>query len=113
MVVVVMGPAQRHGELVADLEPQRMGLGEPQVVGVSGASPADQTRLGCNELQVRFVAMAARRADGQLAFLDFCRTRLADLIGPVLASLRNHAGKGVQRTNAGGRARRRLKEAAN
>jgi hypothetical protein len=35
--------------------------------------------------------------------------RLADLIGTVLASLRNHDGKGVQRTNEGSPAKWKLK----
>jgi len=38
---------------------------------------------------------------------------LADLAGSVLASLRNHKGKGIQRTNEGSPARWRLKETAN
>jgi hypothetical protein len=38
---------------------------------------------------------------------------VADLAGSVLASLRNHKGKGVQRANEGSPARWRLKEAAN
>jgi hypothetical protein len=38
---------------------------------------------------------------------------LADLTGSVLASLRNHKGKGVERTNEGSPARWQLKEAAN
>jgi hypothetical protein len=37
---------------------------------------------------------------------------LADLTGSILASLRNHIGKGIQRTNEGAPARWRLKEAA-
>jgi hypothetical protein len=37
---------------------------------------------------------------------------LADLIGTVLASLRNHQGKGVQRANEGSPALWRLKEVA-
>jgi hypothetical protein len=41
------------------------------------------------------------------------KAALADLIGTVLASLRNHKGKGVQRANEGTPARWRLKEAAN
>jgi len=36
-----------------------------------------------------------------------------DLTGSVLASLRNHKGKGVERTNVGAPARWQLKEAAN
>jgi len=38
---------------------------------------------------------------------------LADLIGTISSSLRNHAGKGVRRVNEGAPARWRLKEAAN
>ena len=37
---------------------------------------------------------------------------LADLTGSILSSLRNHDGKGVQRTNEGSPARWRLKETA-
>ena len=36
------------------------------------------------------------------------KAALADLAGSVLASLRNHKGKGVQRTNEGSPARWRL-----
>jgi hypothetical protein len=38
---------------------------------------------------------------------------VADLTGSILASLRNHKGKGIERTNEGAPARWRLKEAAN
>ena len=41
------------------------------------------------------------------------KAALADLTGSVLASLRNHKGKGVERTNEGSPARWQLKEAAN
>jgi len=41
------------------------------------------------------------------------KAAVADLAGSVLASLRNHKGKGIQRTNEGAPARWRLKEAAN
>jgi len=63
MIVPVMGPAQRYRELVADLASHRARLGEPQMVGVSGASPADQTGLRCNELEVSLVTVPARLAD--------------------------------------------------
>ena len=43
--VAVMGSAQRHREFIADLAPHRAGLSEPQMVGVSGASLTNQTRL--------------------------------------------------------------------
>src|SRR5207237_9259319 len=38
------------------------------------------------------------------------KAALADLAGSVLASLRNHKGKGVERTNAGSPARWRLQD---
>jgi hypothetical protein len=41
------------------------------------------------------------------------KAALADLIGTINSSLRNHDGKGVQRTNDGSPARWRLKETAN
>jgi hypothetical protein len=41
------------------------------------------------------------------------KAAMADLIGTVLASLRNHKGKGIERANEGTPARWRLKEAAN
>jgi hypothetical protein len=41
------------------------------------------------------------------------KAALADLIGTINSSLRNHDGKGVQRTNEGSPARWQLKEAAN
>ena len=70
MIVAVMSPAQRDRELVADLASHRARLGEPKMVGVSGASAADQTRLRCDELEVAFIAMPTRLADRELAFLD-------------------------------------------
>jgi hypothetical protein len=40
------------------------------------------------------------------------KAALADLTGSILASLRSHTGKGIQRTNEGAPARWRLKESA-
>jgi hypothetical protein len=74
MVVTVMDSAQRYGELVADLEPHRAGLGEPQMVGVGGASSTDQTGLRGNEFEVGFVAKSTGLTDGEFAFLDFYET---------------------------------------
>ena len=51
MVVAVMRPAQRYREFVADLAPNRAVLGEPQVMGISRASPAHQAWLRCHELE--------------------------------------------------------------
>jgi hypothetical protein len=65
-----MDPAQRYGELVADLEPHCAGLGEPQMVGVGGASSADQTGLRRNEFEVGFVAESTGLANRKYAFVD-------------------------------------------
>jgi hypothetical protein len=51
-----MDSAQGYCELVADLEPHRAGLGEPQMVGVGGASSTDKAGLRGNEFEVGFVA---------------------------------------------------------
>ena len=66
-----MGPAERNRELVANLASHRAGLGESEMVGVSGTSAANKTRLRRNELEVGFVAMPTRLTDRELAFLDF------------------------------------------
>jgi hypothetical protein len=71
MVVAVMASAQGYRELVAHLASHRAGLREPQVVGISGASAADQTRLRRHEFEMGFIAMPTRLADRKLAFLDF------------------------------------------
>jgi hypothetical protein len=49
MVVPVVSSTERYGEFVADLASERAGLREPRMVGVRGASAANQTRLRCNE----------------------------------------------------------------
>jgi hypothetical protein len=63
MVVTVMNSAQRYRELIAHFEPHRAGLGEPQMVGVGGASSADQTGLRGNEFELGFVAKSTGLAD--------------------------------------------------
>ena len=98
MVVPVMGSAQRYRELVTDLASHRAGLSESQVVGVSWTSPADQTRLRRNELEVCFITMPTRLADRERTFLDFggssvgllmCRSRRTVVDG----WLRRHRGR--------------------
>src|SRR5229473_5808238 len=63
VVVAVMASAQRYREFVAHLASHCAELSEPQVVGVGGASPADQARLRCHEFEMRFVPMPTRLAD--------------------------------------------------
>jgi hypothetical protein len=46
-------------------------LGKSQVVGVGGASPADQTRLRGHEFEVGFITQSTWLAEGELAFIDF------------------------------------------
>jgi hypothetical protein len=67
----MMGSTQGYRKFVAYLSSHCAELSEPEMVGVSGASAADQTRLRCHKLEVRFIAMPARFADRKLAFLDF------------------------------------------
>jgi hypothetical protein len=45
MQIAVVDAAQRHGELVTDLAPQRAPLPKPDVMGIGRPSAADQT--GC------------------------------------------------------------------
>jgi hypothetical protein len=70
MEVPVMDSAQRYGELVAHLARHRAGLGEPQMVGVCGASSTDQTGLRGNELEVGFVAESTGLANHKYTFVD-------------------------------------------
>jgi hypothetical protein len=70
MVVTVVGSAQRYSELVAHLAPHRAGLGEPQMVGVSGASSTDKAGLRGYELEVGFVAKSTGLADRKYTFVD-------------------------------------------
>jgi hypothetical protein len=40
------------------------------MMGVSGASAADQTGLRCHEFEVGFIAESSRLAERELAFID-------------------------------------------
>jgi hypothetical protein len=62
-------------ELVAHLEPHRPRLSESEMVGVGGASPANQTRLRCNEFKVGFVAESSRLAERELMPRSICQWR--------------------------------------
>jgi hypothetical protein len=68
--LAVVGAAERDGELVADLAAQRPRLAEAQVMGVGGAATADEAWLLGDELDVGFVADAARLRKAQAAFVD-------------------------------------------
>jgi hypothetical protein len=70
MDITVMNSAKGYRELVAHLEPHRARLDESEVVGVSGASAADETRLRSYEFEVGFIAESTRLAERKLAFVD-------------------------------------------
>jgi hypothetical protein len=70
MDVTVMNSAQGHRELVTHLQPHRPRLGKSEVVGVSGASSADQTRLRRHEFEMGFITQSTWLAEGELAFID-------------------------------------------
>src|SRR5271169_2343539 len=70
MDLTVMSTTQRHGELIADLAPERPALREAQMVGVRGASTAYQTWLFGNKLEMVLVANAPRLRVDQPAFVD-------------------------------------------
>jgi hypothetical protein len=74
VVVPVMGSAQGDSELVAHLASHCAELSEPEMVGVSGTSSADETWLRCHEFEMSLIAMAARLADRKFTFLDFGRS---------------------------------------
>jgi hypothetical protein len=56
----MVAPAQRDGELIADLAPKRAALRKAEVVSVSGLPPADQTRMRGDKLDVFAVTMPPR-----------------------------------------------------
>jgi len=81
MVVLMMRPAQRYCELVADLAPHCALLGEPQMVCIGRASPAYETRLRCHKLEIRFVSMPPRLADRKHTLIDFGRSGTICFVG--------------------------------
>jgi hypothetical protein len=58
MQLLVMGAAQRDGELVADLATQGARLGELQVVGIARRLLADEAGLFADKQQVGLAALA-------------------------------------------------------
>ena len=65
-----MGPAQRNSEFIADLPAESAGLGKPKVMGVRGPAPAQNAGLGGHELQMCAIAIPARFAQCEGAFVD-------------------------------------------
>jgi glycerol dehydrogenase-like iron-containing ADH family enzyme len=69
VIVAMMGSAQGYSEFVADLASHRLRLSKPQMVGVGGASPADQARLRRHEFKMSLVAEPTGLADCEHAFV--------------------------------------------
>ena len=67
-------PAQRDGELIADSAPERRALRKPQMMRVRRPPTAQQARLQCHEFEVVAIAVAPRFAQGEVSFLDHCRS---------------------------------------
>ena len=56
----MMGAAERHRELIADLEAEAPGLREAQVMGVRRLAPTNHAGLRGDKLAVTFVAPPPR-----------------------------------------------------
>ena len=70
MQLPVVPAAERHRELIADLETHCPGLGKPQVMGIARLPATDQARLRSDKLEMRFVTQPLRFCEGELALVD-------------------------------------------
>ena len=103
MGFAMMAPAQRHGELIADLAAERAALREAQMRAVCGRAPADQTRLFGHEPDVLLVHESGAARDGPAGS---CRCRRQWLGRALLAparAMRTMAGAQIRRAIAVGR----------
>ena len=66
----MMAPAQRHGELIADLAAERAVLREAQMMSICRPAPTNQARLFGHEFDVLLVTKAARLRMGQPTLVD-------------------------------------------
>ena len=85
--LAMMSTAERHGELVADLEAETAGLREAQMVGIAGLPGTDQAWLFGDELKVVLIAVAAQLGKGQHALVDLVdwfRMGFRCLLNPVV-----------------------------
>jgi hypothetical protein len=70
MKLAMMGATEGNGELVADLAPQCLRLGEADVMGIGRGGAADKTGLRGDVAQVVLVPDATRFTQGKDAFVD-------------------------------------------
>ena len=76
MDLAVMSPAERHGELVADLAAERPALSKAQVMGVAGFAAADQTSLLRHKAHMVAIADAPRLGMGEDGLIDAVGAKL-------------------------------------
>jgi hypothetical protein len=60
MDLTVMAPTERHGELIADLPPERSTLSETQMMGIRGLPTANEAWLLCHISDVVAISDPAR-----------------------------------------------------
>ena len=75
MHLAMVPSTQGHGELIADLAPERPALRKAQVMGIRGLATANQTRLLGHMSDVIAVPNPARLRQGQRALIDHLRSR--------------------------------------
>jgi hypothetical protein len=72
----VMNAAERHGELVADLAPERGRLGEPKMMRIGRLSPTHEARLRRNERPMIFVTLAPCLAEREIGTIRSRHSRV-------------------------------------
>src|SRR2546426_770744 len=102
MDFAVMHPAERDGELVTDLPPERPDLGKSQVMRVHGFSPADEAGPG----DVGLFAVPPHLGEPQDALVDAAQPRSSRMsVDSLLLAVRKLRG-GRGRFGIGGCQRR-------
>ena len=88
----MVSSTQRHGELIADLAPQRAALGKSQMVGIGGLSTTNQARMLGDRSDVIPVTNAARLRQRQHALVDRLRSQpgLWLYCAPLISSMRHY-----------------------
>jgi hypothetical protein len=70
MQLPVVTTAQWYREFIADFQTNAARLRKSKMMRVAWLSSADQTRLGCDKLEMRFVTQPLGLGDGELALVD-------------------------------------------
>src|SRR5262245_8097210 len=70
MQLPMMPTTEWYSELIADFQANGARLGKSKMMRIARLSSADQTRLGRDELQMRFVTQPLGLGNGELALVD-------------------------------------------